>query len=156
MLESWNDISNKNNDVISVMDSFYHEAYWTSLTSKDIRVIVHKVDVLQIPFCIVVKLLMRQLQNVHVRKTWGILRVHNKDMSPRDTEWTDGWTGMFADLHEVCSGRHVSGHVPRQHRVKGGPRWIVRGWNVHKSNITQCGVCCTGICCKALVAADTS
>lgn len=36
-----------------------------SLTPEDIWVIVHKVDVLQIPFCIVVKLLMRQLKNIH-------------------------------------------------------------------------------------------
>lgn len=31
-------------------------------------------------------------------------------------------------LHKVCSGRHVSGHIPGQNRVKGGPGRVVRGY----------------------------
>lgn len=44
-------------------------------------------------------------------------------------------THVSPDLHEVCSGRHVSGHISRQHRVKCGPRGVVSGCNIRG---TQC------------------
>lgn len=46
-----------------------------------------------------------------------------------------GRTDVSPDLHEVCSGRHVSSHVSRHHRVKSGPRGVVTGWNGEKSTI---------------------
>lgn len=50
------------------------------------------------------------------------------------------WTGyvrtqkwQWPHLHEVCSGWHVTRHVPREHRVKYGPGRVVTGWSVvHK------------------------
>lgn len=47
------------------------------LTVEDVRVVIHKVDVFQIPFCVVVKLLTRQQQIIFIYEfTWG------KIMSP--------------------------------------------------------------------------
>lgn len=72
--------------------------------------------------------LIRSLIQI-VESCWQAVCTHTHDQV-QDTH-------THTDLHEICSGRHVSSHVSRQHRVKRGPRGVVSGCHVKENQYTH-------------------